>query len=89
MFLGIDTYERYSQVAVVDDDGKLHDEIHLPNDRFDELAEHLDVTLVNPSTLYGRPIADNISAEVYVEGKQTDTVAFQGGKPREYNVSLR
>ena len=39
MYLGIDTHKRYSQVAVVDDDGNLQDEIRLPNDRLDELAE--------------------------------------------------
>jgi transposase len=39
MYLGIDTHTRYSQVAVVDDDGDLQDEIRLPNDRLDELAE--------------------------------------------------
>lgn len=39
MYLGIDTHTRYAQVAVVDDDGNLHDEVRLPNDRLDELAE--------------------------------------------------
>jgi transposase len=39
MYLGIDTHTRYSQVAVVDDDGNLQDELRLPNDRLDELAE--------------------------------------------------
>ena len=39
MYLGIDTHTRYSQVAVVDDDGNLQDEIRLPNDRLDKLAE--------------------------------------------------
>ena len=39
MYLGIDTHKRYSQVAVVDGDGNLQDEIRLPNDRLDELAE--------------------------------------------------
>ena len=39
MYLGIDTHTRYSQVAVVDDDGNLQDEIRLPNDHLDELAE--------------------------------------------------
>jgi len=39
MCLGIDTHKRYSQVAVVDDDGNLQDEIRLPNDRLSELAE--------------------------------------------------
>ena len=39
MYLGIDTHKRYSQVAVVDDDGNLQDEISLPNDRLAELAE--------------------------------------------------
>jgi len=39
MYLGIDTHTRYSQVAVVDDDGNLQDEIRLPNDRLNELAE--------------------------------------------------
>ena len=39
MYLGIDTHKRYSQVAVVDDDGNLQDEIRLPNDRLSELAE--------------------------------------------------
>ena len=39
MYLGIDTHKRYSQVAVVDDDGKLQDETRLPNDRLPELAE--------------------------------------------------
>jgi len=39
MYLGIDTHSRYSQVAVVDDDGNLQDEIRLPNDRLSELAE--------------------------------------------------
>ena len=39
MFLGIDIHKRYSQVAVVKPDGNLHDEIRLPNDRLDELAE--------------------------------------------------
>jgi transposase len=39
MFLGIDIHKRYSQVAVVEPDGNLHDEIRLPNDRLDELAE--------------------------------------------------
>ena len=39
MYLGIDTHTRYSQVAVVDDDDNLQDEIRLPNDRLDQLAE--------------------------------------------------
>ncbi len=39
MYLGIDTHKEYSQVAVVDGDGNLQDEIRLPNDRLDELAE--------------------------------------------------
>jgi hypothetical protein len=39
MYLGIDTHTRYSQVAVVDGDGNLQDEIRLPNDRLSELAE--------------------------------------------------
>jgi transposase len=39
MYLGIDTHKRYSQVAVVDDDGNLQDEIRLPNDRLSKLAE--------------------------------------------------
>jgi len=39
MYLGIDTHSRYSQVAVVDDDGNLQDEIRLPNDRLSDLAE--------------------------------------------------
>ncbi len=39
MYLGIDTHTEYSQVAVVDDDGNLQDEIRLPNDRLGELAK--------------------------------------------------
>lgn len=39
MYLGIDTHDHYAQVAVVDDDGNLQDEIRLPTDRLDELAE--------------------------------------------------
>ena len=39
MYLGIDTHKRYSQVAVVDDDGNLQDEIRLPNDSLSDLAE--------------------------------------------------
>jgi transposase len=39
MYLGIDIHKRYSQVAVVEPDGNLQDEIRLPNDRLDELAE--------------------------------------------------
>jgi transposase len=39
MYLGIDTHKRYSQVAVVDDDGNLQQESRLPNDRLEELAE--------------------------------------------------
>ena len=39
MYLGIDTHKEYSQVAVVDGDGNLQDEIRLPNDHLDELAE--------------------------------------------------
>jgi transposase len=39
MYLGIDTHKRYSQVAVVDGDGNLQEEIRLPNDRLSELAE--------------------------------------------------
>ncbi|MGM0389911.1 MAG: IS110 family transposase [Natrinema limicola] len=39
MYLGIDTHKRYSQVAVVDGDGNLQDEIRLPNDRLAELAK--------------------------------------------------
>jgi len=39
MYLRIDTHKRYSQVAVVDDDGNLQDEIRLPNDRLADLAE--------------------------------------------------
>lgn len=38
MYLGIDTHTRYLQVAVVDD-GNLHGEIRLPNNRLAELAE--------------------------------------------------
>jgi len=39
MYLGIDIHKRYSQVAVVEPDGNLQDEIRLPNVRLDELAE--------------------------------------------------
>jgi transposase len=39
MCLGIDTHTRYSQVAVVNGDGNLQDEIRLPNDRLGELAK--------------------------------------------------
>ena len=39
MYLGIDTHKEYSQVAVVDGESNLQDEIRLPNDRIDELAE--------------------------------------------------
>jgi transposase len=39
MFLGIDLHDHEAQVAVVDDDGTLQDEIRLPTDRLDELAE--------------------------------------------------
>lgn len=39
MFLGIDIHDHDAQVAVVDDDGTLQDEIRLPTDRLDELAE--------------------------------------------------
>src|SRR5699024_8817885 len=39
MFLGIDLHDHESQVAVVDDDGNLQDEIRLPTNRLDELAE--------------------------------------------------
>jgi len=39
MFLGIDLHDHKSQVAVVDDDGNLHDEIRLPTNRLDDLAE--------------------------------------------------
>ena len=39
MFLGIDLHDHEAQVAVVDDDGNLQDEIRLPTDRLDELAE--------------------------------------------------
>lgn len=39
MNLGIDIHDHYAQVAVVDDDGNLEDEIRLPIDRLDELAE--------------------------------------------------
>jgi transposase len=39
MFLGIDIHDHYAQVAVVDADGNLQDEIRIPIDRLDELAE--------------------------------------------------
>lgn len=39
MYLKIDIYTRYAQVAVASDDGDLQDKTHLPNDRLDELAE--------------------------------------------------
>jgi hypothetical protein len=39
MYLGIDTNKRYSQGAVVDDDGTLRGEIRSPNDRLSELTE--------------------------------------------------
>jgi transposase len=39
MYLGIDIHKRYSQVAVVESDGNLKDEIRLPNNRLDEIAE--------------------------------------------------
>jgi len=39
MYLGIDTHTRYAQVAVVDGDGNLHEEIRVPTDRLDDLAE--------------------------------------------------
>jgi len=39
MFLGIDLHDHEAQVAVVDDDGILQDEIRLPTNRLDELAE--------------------------------------------------
>jgi len=32
MYLGIDTHKEYSQVSVINGDGNLQDEIHLPND---------------------------------------------------------
>ena len=39
MFLGIDLHDHNAQVAVVDDDGNLQDEIRLPTNRLDDLAE--------------------------------------------------
>ena len=39
MFLGIDLHDHEAQVAVVDDDGNLQDEIRLPTNRLNELAE--------------------------------------------------
>ena len=39
MNLGIDTHTRYAQVAVVDDDGNLQDELRVPNDQLEQLAE--------------------------------------------------
>ena len=39
MFLGIDIHDHYVQVAVVDDNGNLQDEIRLPIDRLDDPAE--------------------------------------------------
>lgn len=39
MFLGIDLHDHNAQVAVVDDDGNLQNEIRLPTNRLDDLAE--------------------------------------------------
>ena len=39
MNLGIDTHTRYAQVAVVDDDGNLQDELRVPNNQLEQLAE--------------------------------------------------
>jgi len=39
MFLGIDLHDHEAQVAVVDDDGILQEEIRLPTDRLGKLAE--------------------------------------------------
>ena len=39
MFLGIDIHDHEAQVAVVNDDGNLQDEIRLPTNRLGELAE--------------------------------------------------
>jgi transposase len=39
MFLGIDLHDHDAQVAVVNDDGNLQNEIRLPTNRLDELAE--------------------------------------------------
>lgn len=39
MNLGIDIHDQFSQVVVVDTDGRLRNEIRLPMDRLDELAE--------------------------------------------------
>ena len=39
MNLGIDTHTRYAQVAVVDDDGNLQNELRVPNDQLEQLAE--------------------------------------------------
>jgi transposase len=39
MFLGIDIHDHKAQVAVVDDDGNLQEEIRLPTNRLNEVAE--------------------------------------------------
>jgi hypothetical protein len=39
MYFSSDTHKKFSQVTIVDGDGRLQDEIRLPNDRLDEFAE--------------------------------------------------
>ena len=67
MYLGIDTHKRYSQVAVVDDDGNLQDEIRLPNDRLSELAEQYvgDEAAIEASGNY-RPIYEMLDEHLDV-----------------------
>jgi transposase len=67
MFLGIDIHKRYSQVAVVEPDGNLQDEIRLPNDRLDELAEQYagSEAAIEASGNY-RPIYETLDEHCYV-----------------------
>jgi transposase len=67
MYLGIDTHAEYSQVAVVDADGTLLEELRLPNDRLGDLAEQYageEATI--EATGHYRPIYDRLDEHLDV-----------------------
>jgi len=67
MYLGIDTHKQYSQVAVVDDDGNLQDEIRLQNEDLATLAQEYagDEAAIEASGTY-RPIYEMLDEHLDV-----------------------
>lgn len=67
MYLGIDTHAQYVQVAIVDADGRLVDEVRLPTDRLGTLAEEYagSEAVIEASGTY-RPIYETLDEHLEV-----------------------